>query len=83
MGGLFAPRIVPMRGIGVVEGLPVNVLSVGREMIPDRAGQIFVTAIRHFVSPSISGALSSGNRAAISLISVTAAASPGQCRFIE
>ncbi len=47
MGGLFAAGIVPMRGIGVIESFPVNILSVGRKMVPHGVWQIFVAAIGH------------------------------------
>ena len=47
MRGLFAARIGPMGGEGVIEGLAVNILSVRREVVPDRKGKIVITEIGH------------------------------------
>lgn len=47
MRGFLLPRVARMRGKGVVEVFPIDVLRMRRQVTCDRRRQIVIGAIRH------------------------------------
>ena len=47
MGDLLLPGITLMRSEGMVEGLPVDILRVLREVVANRRGKIDIGAVGH------------------------------------
>jgi len=56
MGGLFLAHISDMCGIGMIEGLAIDVLGMVWKMSPDGIGKIVVRPIGHTASLAERGA---------------------------